>query len=397
MNNIRICLLTSSYPRFEGDIAGNFIRELCKELVPHGFRFTVVAPADVKYPRPLNDRDINVTRFNYMFPHRWQTLAYGDGIEENLYIKPLRSVAIPTFLLSFITRALLVSRGCDIIWSHWLLPAGLVGEITARLARKPHCITVHSAAPIRLLRYMRFFIRDSSKIAAVSRRLQEHLTNVLGRDTRQVHYMPMGVRLPTHLLRSDKTELRKKYGLGDEFIILFMGRLTRIKGLHTLIGAARGLERTLLVIAGEGHCKKDLIKKARRLNAPVRFEGFLTGAKKIDWLALCDIFAAPSLFLPGGRSEGLPVSVLEALAAGKPVVASDTGGLNEVITDRCNGLLVPPGNEAALREGIETLRKNPKLRNRMSKNTLKASSEYTISASAKRYAQLFKSCLHSFK
>ena len=68
---MRICLLTSSYPRFEGDVAGNFIRELCVELTRRGFLFDIVSPDDHTPPGELADRGITVTRFRY-FPIRRQ-------------------------------------------------------------------------------------------------------------------------------------------------------------------------------------------------------------------------------------------------------------------------------------------------------------------------------------
>ena len=78
---MHICLLTSSYPRFEGDIAGNFIRELCVELVPRGFSFTVVATSDGSQRCMPAEPGITITPFTYFVPRRAQILAYGAGIE----------------------------------------------------------------------------------------------------------------------------------------------------------------------------------------------------------------------------------------------------------------------------------------------------------------------------
>lgn len=145
---MHICLLTSSYPRFEGDIAGTFIRDLCRELVFRGFAFTVLVPADRASRRLPEEPGIAVTPFTYCIPRRLQRLAYGAGIEENLRLHPLRRLLIPPFAMTLITAAIREARRSDLLWSHWLFPAGFAGATAARLLGKPHLVTAHSAPPV---------------------------------------------------------------------------------------------------------------------------------------------------------------------------------------------------------------------------------------------------------
>jgi phosphatidylinositol alpha-1,6-mannosyltransferase len=389
---MRICLLTSSYPRFEGDVAGNFIRELCVELTRRGFLFDIVAPDAHTPPGELADRGITVTRFRYFPIRRFQRFAYGDGIEENVKRNPARALLLPLFLFSFLARAWKTARRCDMVWSHWLIPSGVAGEVVARLQRKAHCITVHSTPSETMTGLLRPILGRRTRLVTVSRTLQRRLAVALGKNPQSIHRIPMGVRTGIRASARDREALREKYGFGKEFIVLFMGRLIKIKGVHLLVRATRNLPHTLLLIAGEGPCRQDLETLARRLGAPVRFEPFLRGTKKFEWLSLCDIFASPSLRLRSGRSEGLPVSILEALASGTPVVACDSGGIGEAVIDNCNGFLVTHCDEAALQEALTRLRMDDLLREKMGARALESACAYRLDAVADRYARLLRDC-----
>jgi glycosyltransferase involved in cell wall biosynthesis len=88
----------------------------------------------------------------------------------------------------------------------------------------------------------------------------------------------------------------------------------------------------------------------------VRFVGEVRGDDKARLLHAADVFALPSVPLRSGRTEGMPTSVLEAMQHGLPVIASDTGGVSDLITHGDNGLLVPAGDPHALAAAIATLR-----------------------------------------
>lgn len=140
--------------------------------------------------------------------------------------------------------------------------------------------------------------------------------------------------------------LRMKNG---QKIVFTSARLTEQKGLAFLIQAAAQVPEAQFVIAGDGPDRPLLEKQASELGVSdrVSFLGYRQDIPKL--LTQCDVFVLPSLF------EGLPVCVLEAMAAGKPVVASAIGGTMEAITDRQNGLLVPPGNASKLASAIQMI------------------------------------------
>lgn len=390
---MRICLLTSSYPRFEGDIAGNFIRELCGELAGRGFSFTVVAPSHPARGRMPDEPGITVVPFTYCLPRGAQTLAYGAGMAENLRRNPLRLLLIPPFGAALLAAAASAARRSDLIWSHWLIPSGLAGAAAARLLGLPHLLTVHSAPPPAAFRLLRAVMGNATRVSAVSRGLAGRTARLLGLPAGGVAVAPMGVRPECFARRGERARLRARYGIGDEFVVLFMGRFTKIKGLDILVRALAGIPGTLLVAAGEGPCRSGLERLATELRVPVRFEGVIAGAIKLDWLALCDIVAAPSRVLGGGRSEGMPVGVLEALASGAPVAASASGGLVEAVADGVNGIRVPPGDVVALAAAIEALKRDRGLRDRLSEGARASAAPYSLDLAADRYAELFRECV----
>ena len=144
-----------------------------------------------------------------------------------------------------------------------------------------------------------------------------------------------------------KLALRAGIGLGpSDLVLITLARLIPAKGVQYLLQAISRLGRSFptlkLVICGDGPFKGILLELAEKLglSSKVIFTGFRTDA--LSLLQAADMFVLPSL------SEGLPLSILEAMALGKPVVATRVGGIPEVIDHGKTGWLVPPGNAGAL-------------------------------------------------
>jgi glycosyltransferase involved in cell wall biosynthesis len=147
---------------------------------------------------------------------------------------------------------------------------------------------------------------------------------------------------------------------GPRNVVLFLGRIEPAKGIHELLDAFAGLRAgmpdALLVCAGEGDIEAAM-RHAQRLGLAdsVRFPGWIDGAEKRAWLARAALFVLPS------HAEGLPMSLLEAMAAGLPVVASAVGGVPDVVHDGVNGFLVAPGDRVALLRALAKVLRDPQL------------------------------------
>ncbi|MDW8363832.1 MAG: glycosyltransferase family 4 protein, partial [Myxococcales bacterium] len=162
-----------------------------------------------------------------------------------------------------------------------------------------------------------------------------------------------------------------------------------IKGLDVLVDAAAG-SSAQVVIAGEGPERPALERRARARGAAVRFVGPIGGHTKADWLAAADVFVAPSRALRSGRTEGSPTAVLEAMAAGLPVVASRTGGLPDLVRDGRDGLLVEPDDPVALARAINWLVGDVEIRKRMGRSARRRASAHAWTALAPWLAALVR-------
>jgi glycosyltransferase involved in cell wall biosynthesis len=154
--------------------------------------------------------------------------------------------------------------------------------------------------------------------------------------------------------RPGDTKLRSKFrGAVERPIVLTIARLEEQKGIRYLLEAAARVPEALFVLAGEGSERGRLEAQARKsgLEDRIIFLGYREDIA--DLLASCDLFVLPSLF------EGFPLAILEAMAAGKPVITTAIDGNDEAIVEGETGLLVPPANPAALSEAIRSLLANP--------------------------------------
>jgi glycosyltransferase involved in cell wall biosynthesis len=158
--------------------------------------------------------------------------------------------------------------------------------------------------------------------------------------------------------------LRARLGFHDtDLIMVVVGRLEPQKGHRVLLEALPTVvqqhPRARLVCVGEGALRDELEAEAERrgLSSVVRFVGYQDNVP--EWMALADVFVLPSLF------EGLPLVVIEALAAERAVVATAVDGTPEIIVDGRTGLTVPPGDARALAVALDRVLRDPELRGRL--------------------------------
>jgi glycosyltransferase involved in cell wall biosynthesis len=163
--------------------------------------------------------------------------------------------------------------------------------------------------------------------------------------------VPNGVNIHNYEAPFDFRDFRSKFALPEEKIVLFVGRLVYEKGIHVLINAVPKIlskANAKFIIVGSGYMKEQLLNIVRSmgLEHKVLFEGFLDEASLLKLQRTADVSVVPSLFEPFG------IVALEAMAAQSPVVASDTGGLSEIVEHDITGVKVYPNNPDSLAWGI---------------------------------------------
>jgi glycogen synthase len=304
---LRVAVLTTSYPRGSGDVAGLFVAAQVEHLRERGVETVVVSPASFRH----------------------YGIAYGSGVAGNLRRRPYLALALPLMLGGFARAARRAAAGADLVHAHWL-PSGAVAMTT----RKPFVVQVWGtdvelarrvpALARGVLRRARLVIAPSTALAEQARRL--------GAD--DVRVIPSGVDLPVSVGKE-----------ADPPEVLYAGRLSPEKGVRELVAAADGLP---LVVAGDGPLR-DEVPGAM---------GFVPHDELERLYERAAVVACPS------HREGFGVVCAEAMAYGRPVVAGDVGGLRDLVVHEETGLLVPPGDVGALRAALQRLLRDHDLRRR---------------------------------
>ena len=267
-------------------------------------------------------------------------------------------LSIPLFLL---VRRLRKKCDVDALFAAWADPDGVATALVSKLIGKPFIIKVLGSDINELLdnrfrrRAIRYALKSANKVIAVSNPLKQKVVE-MGIPECKIEVHPNAVDM-RKFCPVDKISTREKLGLPlDRPVILFVGNLVPVKGLNYLLEAFQNLissengKMPILLIVGDGSQKKELQSMAQ--NYQILEHVFFVGAKPHGdiplWMNACDIFCLPSL------NEGMPNVILEALACGKPVVASAVGGIPEMLTHSENGLLVPPAKPVELSEAIRS-------------------------------------------
>jgi glycosyltransferase involved in cell wall biosynthesis len=295
---VKLLVLTTSYPRDRGDIAGTFVRDGVEALRASGLEVQVVSPASFRH-------------FG---------IAYGDGIVNNLRRAPWKVVLLPLFLLSFALAARRAARDADVVHAHWL-PSALPALATG----KPFVLQLWGsdvALAQRVPPLARRLVRRARIVVCASPALADDARDLGARDVRVI---PSPVAIPETVGEPDEPPHA-----------LYVGRLSEEKGVRELAEAARGLP---LVVVGDGPLRTLFPESA----------GFVPPHELGPYYERAAVVVVPS------RREGYGVVAREAMAHGRPVVATAVGGLLDAVEDDVTGLLVASGDVAALRDAITGL------------------------------------------
>ncbi len=395
----KICILTSGFPRYEGDLSGNFILFLTKELIKRGLGVFVLAPHATKTKRFEKSDGIIVYRFSYFLPSILQKVCYGSGVASNIRHSLLARLQLPlfSFLQLFYLIWLIKKEKIDIVNSHWMVTQGLNGALARKIFGIRHIATVHSAGLFALKRFpfgkyiARFIVSNSDRVITVSSFIKSNLDELVGYDTKAA-VCPMGTDTNA-FVSEDQVELKEKYGIGLKHVLLFVGRLIEVKGIEYLIEAMKIVSNEIqdlkLLIAGRGILERRLKEKVKKsnLSSYVSFLGDVKHQNLVDYYNICDLVILPSIIDKYGQTESLGVVVLEAMSCGKPVIASNVGALPEIVKDGYNGALVIPKNPMDIADKIIKMLKRTD-RNLLEKNARKTAEGYSWSNIGKEHLEI---------
>jgi glycosyltransferase involved in cell wall biosynthesis len=234
------------------------------------------------------------------------------------------------------------------------------GVLAAWLARVPAIVgTAHLYVELQAKWRPPLMLRPLRRIIAVSDEVRARYAEELRVPPRQLAVVRNGITVP-RVVRPPDPVLRAELVRGrPDYVVLTPARLHDQKGHKFLLAAAAQVPDATFVLAGDGPLRAELEAQARELGIAERCVFLGHRSDVPDLLAAADLLVLPSLW------EGLPISVLEAMAAQRPVVATAIGGTDEAVTHEAGGLLVPPCDVDALASAIRRLRADPALAHRL--------------------------------
>jgi glycosyltransferase involved in cell wall biosynthesis len=301
-----------------------------------------------------------------------------------------------------------INKKIDVFHAHdWLVATAGIG--LKHVFRKPLLVTMHSTEMGRrdglhtqtekmIHETEAWLTYEAWKVICCSDYMVSHVGYAFGLPEDKMVMIPNGVRPPAYqkTMKLCDKNIRVMFALPEEKIILYVGRLVYEKGIQILVNAApKILEKVnaKFIIVGSGYMKEQLstIVKSMNLEKKILFSGFVEEEILLKLQKCADVSVVPSLFEPFG------IVALEAMAAGSPVVVSDTGGLSEIVDHDLNGVKVYPNNPESLAWGvIKTLLDN-KYRDHIRKNAYKKIREkYDWNKIALKTKQIYKSVLGEY-
>lgn len=276
--------------------------------------------------------------------------------------------------------------GCDLIWSQWASLPGAVGLGAAYMAGLPFALSCHAWDVFVNRALVAAQLRRARLVTVCSRAAREHLRELYGPAAGEVELVHHG--MPSS---SDAPAPRPERG-DRPFRVLGAGRFVPKKGFHHLVAAA-ALGDFEVELMGDGPERKKLqsLVAERGLAGRVRFSGFADAAGLAAAFARADAIAAPSVVAPDGDRDGVPNVLLEASAAGLPVIASNAGGIPDFVEDGRTGLLVPPGEAAAIADAVKRLEADAELGARLVRGARELLGEkFSLEKNAARLAELLR-------
>jgi glycosyltransferase involved in cell wall biosynthesis len=393
---MRVLMVTSSYPKFPGDVTAPFIEAIARGVAARGHEVDVVLPAHPELRRGAGEP---VRFFPYAYSPRpaWSRWGYAQSLRSDVSVRGAAWLLAPLAALAL--RAEVASRlgerRYDVAHVHWVVPnAALVSDVLSAHAA-PAVVSLHGSDvfvaerlwPARAL--ARRAMRRAGAVTACSADLLTRALR-LGAPPARSRVVPYGVDLGAFSPAVRAAGTRARLGVPEPaFLVLGLGRLVEKKGFRYLIEAAARLEGVHVAIAGEGDLRSALQEQARRAGVAAHFPGALDREAIAAAIAAADVVAVPSVVDHAGNVDGLPNALLEALAAGKPVVASRVAGIPDVVEHGRNGLLVAEKDVAALAAALERLRREPETRRTLGAEARRRAEEQL---SWEASARLFEEC-----
>ncbi len=373
--SLRIICPTYWYPQGATDTQATYVHDINRHLVRRGHAVTVVTPGNSSLPALEQFDGVDVVRFPMELP---VDLTYGRVAQSRVnLVGKMARIAVMAHYLEAQYRATIAacrSRGADVIHAHWAIPTGPAAVQAARKLGLPSVITMHGGDvyvnpeqgydfPTRwyVKPPLRWTLRHAGALTAITDDCRQHALRA-GAPDASIHLVFNGTDLRRFSPAPGGKPVDPRYG---PLMVFACRQLFPRKGIRFLIEAAAKLTPRFpelrVVVAGDGFERPELIKLAETLGIGERvtFLGWVPNSDLPPYYRAAAISVIPSL------EEGFGIPAAEAMGCETPVVASDAGGLPEVVEHGVTGLIVPRGDSNALADAMGSLLADPARRAEM--------------------------------
>ena len=397
---MRILSLTTSYPLSLQDGTAPFIRSIACGLAQLGHAVRVLAPDRTGAPQHQQDCEgaVSIDWVRYAPHPKLRVIGHAQSLQNDVRIKRAAYAALPLYAAAMLARAraVCISWQPQVIHAHWAIPGGVLGALLARQQRLPLVISLHGSdmylarkSPV-YGRLARWAFGQAKAISACSQNLFDSAIH-LGAPLNRTRLIPYGVDTQRFSPAPSRANTAP--------VVLATGRLVAKKGFDQLIAAAPAIfarcPAAEIWIAGEGDSRAQLEGLRAALPAPlqtkIKFLGQRPWSDLPDLLRQASVFVLPSVRDEAGNEDGLPNSLLEGMASGLAIVASDLAGVPAVIRDEQTGLLMPPGDASALADAVVRLLQDAELSERLGHAARRfAESELSWQMAAQQFEALMR-------
>ena len=370
---MKVLVIGSVYPRFHEDAEVPWLRTSVAHLKKAGLGIQVLAPA-YKGLKSHEIDGVKVNRFRYA-PASLEILTHEEGAPSKMASRPwLQLLAIP-YIISGFFRCISICRKFkpDVIHAHWPFPHAYIALGAAKLFRIPLVLNFHGAELLLIRKkkwvkpLLKFAIGQAQAVFANSSFTAGKIKALRNVD---VEWSPYGTTLESGATSAGDTSIPTitLHPVDGKFKILFVGRHIERKGICYLIEAAKHLPRDQfeIRIVGVGDITDKLKAQAAEISttpdaAEIIFTGKLSPEALANEYRTANVFTLPAIVDSKGDTEGLGVVLIEAMELGLPVVASNVGGIPDVVVDGESGILVPEKDPEALAGAYRRLAAEPEL------------------------------------
>ncbi|HWN19796.1 MAG TPA: glycosyltransferase [Gemmatimonadales bacterium] len=398
---MRIICPTYWYPQHASDTQATYVHDINRHLVQRGHSVTVVTPGDPTLAREDAFDGVKIVRFPLELP---ADLTYGRVAQSRVtLLGRVARLAVMANYLEAQYRAIMAEARegqADVIHAHWAIPTGPAAVLAARKLKIPSIITMHGGDvyvnpeqgydfPTRwyVRPALRWTLRHAGALTAITEDCRQHALRAGAPDER-IRLVFNGTDLRRFSPEENGGRSETRFGPN---MIFACRQLFPRKGIRFLIEAAAQLKPRFpdlkVVLAGDGFERPELVRLAEGLGlgGDVTFLGWVPNTELPPYYRAAAVSVIPSL------EEGFGIPAAEAMGCEVAVVASDAGGLPEVVENGVTGLVVPRGDSTALAQAIASLLADPERRRAMGQaGRIRALQMFDWDRSAAQFEQIYR-------